>query len=134
MYLVSPKICKTSKQANKLLVQKFGKWSIFFCRVPLLLTGRIFKRWNICYGIISWIKKCWEGDVILKVQLVWLQYGFSFLKSSSSLENVREGNIFQIILGGYHFLDNKTKQRQSKKENYRPIALVNRDAKILNRY
>lgn len=36
------------KQLNKkLLGQKLGKWLISFCSVPLLLTDRIFKKWNI---------------------------------------------------------------------------------------
>ena len=44
-------------------------------------------------------------------------------------KNCRGRNTSKFILQGHHHPDTKTRKRQHKKENYRPISLMNTDAK-----
>ena len=54
--------------------------------------------------------------------------------SETAPKNCTERNTSKYTLWGHHYPDTKTKKKDTtKKENYRPISLKNRGAKILNK-
>ena len=49
------------------------------------------------------------------------------------LQKIAEERKLQLILQGHHHPDTKVRQRCHKKENCRPVSLMNTDTKILNK-
>lgn len=54
------------------------------------------------------------------------------LKFFQKEQETPPNSFYEVILQGQHYPDSKSKKETTRKENNRPISLMNTDAKILN--
>ena len=100
-------------------------------------------------GIIEWMhmslgeiwelvmdREAWHSAVHgVAKSLTWLNWTELYAYPSKTLSKNRRGrNTSKFILWGHHHPDTKTRQRQHKKENYKPISLMTIDAKSSTKF
>lgn len=128
LFLSSLKYIWQSKA--KIAILSDGVFNICGCNEWQLQHKGLWERDLYGSNVPTFKLKWWNTDAKYTVKCYYL---FVIPKTTTVKSIVNALVTSHLISWGHHHHDTKTRQRQLKKENYRPIFLLNIDTKIHNK-